>query len=344
MGRYLLRRCLEAIPLLIIISFVLFGLINQLGDPLSIFAESKNRPTAKQREELIRRLGLDQPLHIQYLVWLVGNDWQMVDVRGDGSLFQPGTRKGVLRGDLGISSVTRQPAATRIAERLPNTLVLMIPSYVLTVILAIAIGVLAAVRQYSFFDNVTSALSFFFYSLPIFFIAMMCIYIFGLQFKRWGLPSLPIGGMYSDPTVRAPLDLLAHIVMPAFCLIAIQLAGYVRYVRSSMLEVMTTDYIRTARAKGLREGAIITRHAIKNAALPMVTIIGLDVPFLLAGATVTESVFSWPGMGQLFIQALERSDFTVLMAILMLICVAVVVFQMITDVVYTWFDPRIRYS
>lgn len=339
MTLYILRRVLQAIPLLLIISFILFALTNRLGDPLSIFAESRQRPTAAEREEIRRRLGLDRPVLEQYVTWLVGNDWQTIDVKGDGSELVNGTRRGVLRGDLGTSFVTRKPAWTRIEERLPMTLMLMLPAYTITILLALAIGVYSSVNQYTLSDNIITGVSFFFYSMPIFFIALLTIYIFGVQFSQWGWPSLPIGGT-GNGTLG---DLLLHMIMPVFCLISIQLAAYVRFIRSSMLEVLGQDYIRTARAKGVPERSIVRRHALKNAALPLITIIGLDLPFLLAGAVVTERVFAWPGMGRLFIESFERADVPVMMAILMLLCVVVIVFQILTDVVYTWFDPRIRY-
>jgi peptide/nickel transport system permease protein len=144
-----------------------------------------------------------------------------------------------------------------------------------------------------------------------------------------------------DPTL---VGLLTHMIMPVSCLVATQVAGYVRFIRSSTLEVMEQDYIRTARAKGMAERTVVVGHALKNAALPLVTLIGLDVPFLLGGAIVTERIFAWPGMGRLFLESLDRSDFTVLMAILMIGCIAVIVFQLLTDIVYTWLDPRIRYT
>ncbi|MDX2159996.1 MAG: ABC transporter permease [bacterium] len=339
MTQYILRRLIQSIPLLFIISFVLFALTNSLGDPLSVFAESRQRPTAEEREQIRRRLGLDRPLLEQYLVWLVGNDWMLVDVQGDGTVMEPGTREGVLRGDLGLSFVTRKPAWTRIEERLPATLTLMIPAYTITLILAVAIGVYSSVRQYTFLDNLITGASFFFYSMPIFFIALLTIYIFAVQFSQWGLPALPIGGTGNGTTG----DLILHMVMPVFCLVAIQLAGYVRFIRSAMLEVLGQDYIRTAHAKGLSESRVVRLHALKNASLPLITLIGLDLPFLLAGAVVTERIFAWPGMGRLFIESFERADIPVMMAILMLLCVMVVVFQLVTDVVYTWLDPRIRY-
>ncbi|MBO9309692.1 MAG: ABC transporter permease [Chloroflexi bacterium] len=341
MTRYVVQRALQSIPLLLIISFILFNFTNALGDPMAVYAESRNRPSARDREIIMRRLGLDRPILEQYLIWLIGNDWMPpIDVYGDGSRLERGTRRGVLRGDLGISFVTRRPSWTRIEERLPWTLILMVPSYVLTVGLAIAIGIFSAVRQYSFWDNLITSLSFFFYSMPIFFVALLTIYIFAVQFKRWGLEPIKWGGT-GDGTLGS---LLQHMVLPVFCLVAIQLAGYVRFVRSSMLEVLNQDYIRTARAKGLAESQVVRRHAFKNAALPLVTLIGLDLPFLLAGAVVTERIFAWPGMGRLFIESFERADVPVMMAILMVLSVAVVVFQLLTDIVYTWLDPRIRYS
>jgi peptide/nickel transport system permease protein len=340
MGRYLLRRLLQTIPLLFGISFILFAMINMLGDPTAVFAESRNPVSGARRLEMIRRLGLDKPIHEQYLVWLIGNDWQMIDIRGDGTLMQPGTRKGVLRGDFGRSFTTREPAINRVVQRLPNTLTLMLPAYALTVILSIVIGTYSALRQYTLSDNVITALCFFFFSMPIFFLALMLIYIFGVQFKNWGLPALPIHGT-GDGTL---ISLIEHMILPTFCLVAIGVAGYIRYIRSSMLDVMGQDYIRTANAKGLAERQVLTVHALKNASLPLVTLIGFDLPTLLAGAVVTEGFFSWPGMGRLFIESLGQADFNVMMTILMLITIAVVVFQLLTDLAYTWLDPRIRYS
>jgi peptide/nickel transport system permease protein len=340
MGRYLLRRLLQSIPLLLGLSIILFIVMNSLGDPLTVFAE--RRPlSGKAREELMRRMGLDKPVFPnQYLTWLIGNDWQMVDVRGDGTLMRPGDRKGVLRGDFGQSFVTRQPALTRIGERLPNTLTMQIPAFVITVLLAILIGTYSAVRQYSLMDNIITTICFFLFSLPIFFIALMCIYIFGLQFKNLGLPSLPIQGT-GDGTFPS---LLVHMILPVFCLVSIQAAGYIRFVRASMLEALSQDYVRTARSKGITEPNVLSRHVFKNAALPLVTLIGLDLPTILAGAVVTESIFGWPGMGRLFVESLERSDYNVMMAILMLLSVAIIFFQLLTDVIYTWLDPRIRYN
>ena len=172
----------------------------------------------------------------------------------------------------------------------------------------------------------------------------MAVYLFGLQFKQWGLPSLPIGQMYDPGEAETPGALASHMILPVFCLVATQLAVYVRFIRSSMLETLNQDYIRTARAKGLAERRVIMVHALKNAAFPLVTLVGLDLPFLLAGAVVTERIFAWPGMGRLFIESLERSDYTVMMAILMLVSAGVVIVQIVIDIIYTWLDPRISYA
>lgn len=340
MGRYLIRRILQTIPLMIGLSFVLFALVNLLGDPTAAFAESNRPMSGTRRLELIRRLGLDRPIYEQYVVWLIGNDFQTIDVRGDGSLMQPGTRRGILRGDFGRSFITREPAMDRVFERLPNTLILGLVSYGFVLVLSLMIGVYSALNQYSLADNVITTLCFIFFSMPIFFLAIMAIYLFGVQFQQWGLPALPIHGT-GDGTFPS---LVVHMILPVFCLVAIQVAGYIRYVRGSVLDVMEQDYIRTARSKGLIEPHVVRNHAMKNAALPIVTLIGLDLPTILAGAVVTEGFFTWPGMGLLFIQSLQQADFNVMMAILMLTTLAVIVAQILTDAMYTFLDPRIRYA
>ncbi len=170
------------------------------------------------------------------------------------------------------------------------------------------------------------------------------MYIFGVNFKAWGLPYLPTVGMFDPKIGKTVGQVILHMILPIFSLTVITAAGYSRFVRSQMLEVISEDYIRTARAKGLPNRMVITGHALKNAALPLVTIVGLDIPLLLGGAVVTESIFAWPGMGRLFIDHLSRSDTPVVMGILMMISVAVILSQLITDVIYAWLDPRIRYS
>ncbi len=344
MSRYIIRRVLQAIPLLFIISLVLFLLMMNLGDPLATMG-GRRMTRASDRERLTRQLGLDKPILTQYLYWLIGNDWDKLDLDGDGIEESPGTRMGVLRGDFGTSIVNRgKPVLEVIGDRLPNTLLLMIPAEIVIILGAMVVGIVSAIRQYSLLDHAITTVSFLLYSMPIFFVALLSMYIFAVLFKRWGLPYLPTVGMFDPNVGKTNAQVLWHLILPLFSIASISLAGYSRYIRSTMLEVMSQDYIRTAKSKGLPRKRLIMVHALKNASLPIVTIIGLDLPFLLAGALVTESIFAWPGMGRLFIDHLERSDTPVIMGILLLISVAVVIFQLLTDITYAWLDPRIRFD
>jgi len=341
MLRYIVRRLLQGIPLLIIVSIIIFVLMNSAADPLATMG-GRNVTRAEDRARLARQLGLDQPLYMQYIYWLIGNDWTKVDMDGDGVAETPGRRLGVLRGDFGQSIVERRPAMDVIMDRLPNTLLLMLAAEVVIVLGALVLGTYSALHQYSWLDNIITALSFIFFSMPIFFIALVSMYIFAVNFKAWGLPYLPTVGMFEPDVGKTPEQVLIHMILPVMSLALISMAAYSRYIRSTMLEVMNQDYIRTAKSKGLRRRYIIWVHALKNGSLPLVTLIGLDLPLLLAGALVTESIFAWPGMGRLFLDKVERGDMAVVMGILMMITVAVIVFQIIADIVYAWLDPRIR--
>jgi peptide/nickel transport system permease protein len=343
MGRFILRRLLQAIPLLLIISLILFVMMQQMGDPLATFG-GRNVIKSGDRLRLTRQLGLDKPVAVQYAVWLVGNDWMKLDLDGDGVSESYGTRYGVLRGDLGMSYVTRQPVLEMIGERLPNTLLLMLTSELIILVVSLLVGLISALKQYSIFDHIVTTLSFIGFSMPVPLLALGLIYIFAVNLKRWGLPYFPTGGMFDPSVGRSLWQTLWHMALPVATLSIVTIAGYSRYVRSNMLEVLSQDYIRTAHAKGLSKQSVVLVHALKNAAMPLVTIVGMDLPFLLAGAVVTESIFAWPGMGRLFYDHTARSDFPVLMGIMMIISVAVVLFQIITDVTYTFLDPRIRYD
>ncbi len=344
MGRYIIRRLLQAIPLLFIISVILFVLMQNMGDPIATLGGRRaTRP--EDRERLTRQLGLDKPIYTQYLYWLVGNDWDKFDADGDGVPETPGQRLGVLRGDFGTSMVNRgKPVWEVIWERIPNTLLLMAAAEAVIIVFAILIGVYSALHQYSVADNVITAVSFIGYSMPIFFIALLSIYIFSVKFQQWGLPYLPSVGMFDPQVGKTPGQVARHMILPVLSIAFVSLAAYSRYIRSTMLEVMNQDYIRTARAKGLRGRYVIVVHALKNASLPIVTVVGLDIAFLLGGAVVTERIFAWPGMGRLFLDHVSRSDVPVVMGILMLLAVTVIVFQIITDITYAWLDPRIRYE
>jgi len=296
------------------------------------------------RERLTRQLGLDKPIVIQYLYWLIGNDWTKVDSDGDGVLDKNGTRLGILRGDFGTSLVTRKPVTEMIGERIPNTLILMVASEIVTIVFALIFGIFSALRQYSTLDNILTALLFIAYSMPIFFISLMSMYIFAIKFKQWGLPYLPTVGMFDPQEGKTVSQVLWHMVLPVLSLSVIYFAAYSRYIRSTMLEVLSQDYIRTAKSKGLPRRQVVYIHALKNASLPIVTLVGLDLPFLLGGAVVTERIFAWPGMGRLFFDHVSRADLPVVMGILMLVAAAVVIFQIVTDIFYAWLDPRIRYD
>jgi peptide/nickel transport system permease protein len=326
MAAYIVRRLIQGAIILAIISLVGFFLTRLSGDPMAQYA---NNPRVKpaDRARIAQELGLNQPLPVQYLGWL----------------------GKAIRLDFGYSFSTREPVMDRIAQRLPNTLILMLTAEVVIILVSLGVGIYQATHQYSFLDNLLTGLSFVGYSMPIFFIALSLILVFAVGFKElnvrqgwtW-LPYLPTGANIWDQSRIE--NWIRQMILPVTSLTIISVAGYTRYVRSSMLEVLSQDYVRTARAKGLAERVVVARHALKNAALPFVTIIGLDIPFLLSGAIVTETVFSWPGMGRLFWEQAGRGDYPVVMGILMLVAVAVVVFQLLTDIVYTILDPRIRLS
>ena len=317
--------------------------MQNMGDPLATMGGRKVT-RSEDRIRLARQLGLDKPIYEQYLYWLVGNDWTKSDMNGDGIPETPGVRKGVLRGDWGISLVNRQPVTEVIGERLPNTLLLMVTSEILIIAIALIIGIYSALHQYSTIDNTLTAATFIFYSMPVFFFALGTMYIFAVNFKKWGFPYLPTVGMFEPSAGQTPAQVLWHMILPVSTLSFGFIAGYSRYIRSTMLEAMGQDYVRTAKSKGLPRSEIIYVHALKNASLPIVTVVALDLPFLLGGAIVTERIFGWPGMGRLFLDHVSRSDTPVVMGILMMIAVAVIIFQIIADITYAWLDPRIRFK
>jgi peptide/nickel transport system permease protein len=353
MTRYIIRRLLQAIPLLLIISLLVFVLMMNAGDPIAAMG-GRRVTRAEDRKRLTRQLGLDRPIYVQYFFWLVGDDWDKKDLDGngiygedldgDGKIDEIGTRRGVLRGDFGNSLTEKRPVLEIIGERLPNTLLLMGAYEVVVIVGALLVGIYSALHQYSAIDHVITAVTFVGFSMPIFFVALLSMYLFAVNFRQWGLPYLPTVGMF-DPQVGAtPAQLAWHMVLPVASLALISLCGYSRYIRSTMLEVLSQDYVRTARSKGLPRRMVIYVHALKNASLSLVTIIGLDLPSLLAGAVVTERIFAWAGMGRLFLDSVENADVPVVMGCLMLVATAVVLFQILADITYAWLDPRIRYQ
>jgi peptide/nickel transport system permease protein len=317
MGRYLVRRLIQGAVILIIITIVSFAIITLSTDPMAQYNNNKNI-SAEDKARIAKSMGLDQPIYVQYVVWL----------------------GKALRGDLGLSTTSKEPVSSLILDRLPKTLVLMISAYIVIIVVSLFLGVFSAVKKYSVGDNVVTAFSFVGFSMPVFFIGLSLIYIFAVQFKAWGLPYLPTGtGMWDQ---NNPVEWARHLILPVATLALISIAGYTRYLRSSMLETMNQDYVRTARSKGLSDRAVLWQHALKNAMLPFITLVALEVPLVFTGALVTETVFSWPGMGRLFWEFADKGDFNVMMGILLIAAVLVVVGQIIVDIGYTFLDPRIK--
>jgi peptide/nickel transport system permease protein len=346
MGRYILRRLLQAIPMLFILSLVLFVLVNIApGGPLAGHGRTR-RPNPEKREQLKRQFGLDKPLPVQYIVWLVGNDWMKVDVDGDGIAESYGTRKGILRGDFGFSFRSRKPVLDEIKERVGNTIYLMTVTLIVVAIIAIPVGIISAIKQYSFFDISVTTLSFMGQAIPEFWLGMILIIVFYVWLKNpvTGEALLPAGGMKSLDTGFSLVDRIQHLILPVTMGAVGWVAWYSRFLRSGMLDVIHQDYIRTARAKGLSERLVMFRHALKNALIPLVTILALDIPYIFAGSLYVELIFSWPGMGRLYYQAATGRDYPLLMAILIITASFTVIANLMADIAYGYLDPRIRFE
>lgn len=316
MGRYLIRRALYMIPVLLGVSIVVFIVIHLTpGDPARIMLGATARPDDVAR--LRHELGLDRPMYVQYFHWL----WRVV------------------QGDLGTSISLHRPVLGEVLMRFKNTLILSSAAMVLSFSLGIAMGVLSAVKRGSIFDRMVMLIATFGLSLPSFWFAMMLIIVFSVKFRLF-----PGTGMTSAIGGGGMLDVLKHLVLPAVALTVVPLAVIARYTRSAMLEVIAQEYVRTARAKGLAEKSVITRHVFRNTLVVIVTMLGLQVGFLLAGAVYIENVFSWPGIGQMLVNAILKRDFPLVQGGVLLVAVSYVTINLITDVAYAYLDPRIRLS
>ncbi|MFO7742878.1 MAG: ABC transporter permease [Anaerolineae bacterium] len=346
MGQYIVRRLLQAIPLLFLISIVLFGLVNLApGGPMAALSRSR-RIKPEMRKQLERQFGLDRPLPMQYVIWLIGNDWMKVDVDGDGIPDTRGTRQGILRGDFGFSYRTRRPVTEEIADRLPNTIYLMGITLIVVYLLAIPVGVLSAVKQYSSFDIIVTTLSFAGQAIPEFWFGLILILIFYARLDNpiTGQPLLPSGGMRTLGAGFSIVDRVRHLILPVTTQAVGWVAWYSRFLRSSMLDVLHQPYLQTARAKGLAERVVLGRHALKNALIPLVTMAAVDLPYLFAGAVFVEMIFAWPGMGRLYYQAALQRDYPSLLGILIISAGIMLVSNLVADIVYGILDPRIRYD
>jgi peptide/nickel transport system permease protein len=346
MGRYIARRLLQAIPMLLLLSIGLFALVNLApGGPLA--GHSRSRHVRPERAEMLKRqFGLDKPLPMQYVIWLIGNDWMKVDADGDGIAESYGERRGILRGDFGFSYQTRQPVLKEIADRLPNSVYLMSITLIIVAIIAVPISIISAVRQYSAFDIIVTTLSFMGQAVPEFWLGLILILIFytWLENPFTGGPLLPSGGMQTLGMGFSIPDRITHLILPVTMGAVGWVAWYSRFLRSGMLDVIHQDYIRTARAKGLTERMVLYRHALKNALIPLVTIFALDLPYIFAGSLYVELLFSWPGMGRLYYQSALKRDYPLLMAVLIIAAGITVLCNLLADIAYAYLDPRIRYD
>ena len=313
MGKYILKRILIAIPVLIGITLIDYAIMCLAGSPLEMLKGPRISDAALQAKEIAA--GLDKPLIVQYFVWL----WQL------------------LQGNLGYSMKSYEPVSAMIGSHIGPTLLLMGASLALSPLIAVPAGIYSAVKQYSKGDYAVVTASFIGSSIPSFFLALILIYIFTVK-----LGILPSGGMNTLGMDGSVADTIRHMVLPVTVL-AVSLAGSnIRYIRSSFLEILQQDYLRTARAKGIGYKRVIWKHAMRNALLPIVTVIGMQIPMLFGGAVIIEQVFSWPGLGLMTMTAIMGRDYPVIMGVCLLSAVVVLVSNLITDILYALVDPTIQ--
>ncbi|MBN1304629.1 MAG: ABC transporter permease [Anaerolineales bacterium] len=321
MNTYILRRILQTIPILFFISVISFGVMRLApGDPVAMYADPQKRVLTAEEAELIReKLGLNQPVYVQYFKWLATS----------------------LQGNLGYSYKTKAPVLDEILARLPNTLLLAGSAIFLTLLLGIPIGAISALRRYSLVDYFFTILSFIGISMPGFWLAFILITVFSTR-----LGWLPPVGMRSYGqslgSIQEIIDVGKHLVMPMLAMAVVEIAYWARYQRSSLLEVLGQDYIRTARAKGLKERIVVWKHAFRNSLIPMITLVGLTLPDLVNGSYIIETVFGWPGLGRMGVQSILIRDYPVVMGVTMLSALLVVVGNLLADFLYIFVDPRIQ--
>ncbi len=328
MTKYAVRRILGAVPLVLgIVTLVFFVLHLAPGDPSILFLNPNMSP--ETLEQIRRNMGLDDPVLVRYVKWLAG----------------------VLQGDFQYSLARNRPALDIVLELLPNTILLSGVAIGAAFFAGVLIGIVQAVRQHSLVDSTLSVIALFFYSMPSFWLALMMVLAFSLFARNvWEWPIwFPASGLSSPDyeflsAAGKIKDRAMHLVLPATSLALVLSAGVARYMRASMLEVIRQDFVRTARAKGLPERTVIFKHALRNALLPVITLLGLYLPFVFSGAVLVETVFSWPGMGRMLVEAIAQRDYPVVMAGSMVFATMVVLGNLIADLLYALVDPRIRYD
>lgn len=319
MSQYILRRLAISVPVLLGVTIISFLLVNLApGDPVSAMIDPFTR--AEMGEEWLElrkeQLGLNDSAITRYSLWL----------------------REILRGNLGYSLINGQPVLDQIVERAGSTMLLMSMAILISMLIGIPLGIFSAVRQYSPLDYLTTALGFMAVSTPSFFLGLGLMYIFAVELK-W----LPTSGKRTLGQPETLRDLVLHMIMPVTVLAMAQLPLFMRYSRSAMLEAMGADYVTTARAKGLRESIVLGRHAFRNALIPLITITGLTLPELLSGAVITETIFSWPGMGMLAMTAVKGRDYPLILGIILVTATLVLISNLLADLFYAVADPRIRY-
>ncbi|HET9014866.1 MAG TPA: ABC transporter permease [Thermomicrobiaceae bacterium] len=314
MTRYIVSRLIQSVVLLFLVSIITFVLIHIApGGPTAMMVDTKLPPA--RIAQMRANLGLDQPLPVQYAKWI----------------------GGMLHGDFGVSYIDSRPVLGTIAQRLPNTLILAGTAFLFSLIVSIPIGIYEAHHAHSRMDDVISGVNFIGLAIPVFWFGIVLIILFSVKL-HW----LPSAGMYTTNQPPNVLDLLKHLVMPAFVLAVPTLATFTRFVRASVLETLQQDFVRTARAKGLGDRQVTYGHVLRNALVPIITIVGLSLPVVVGGAAITESVFGWPGMGSLAVNAAFTRDYPTVMAITILVAAAVIVINLLTDLAYMVVDPRVR--
>ncbi|MBI2219479.1 MAG: ABC transporter permease [Candidatus Rokubacteria bacterium] len=317
MRAYVARRVAQAVVVLVLVSLGGFSVLHLApGGPAAIYAMSPTM-AAEDLERLTRELGLDQPLHVQYVKWA----------------------RGLLTANWGRSYRDGRLVLEVVTDRVPATLVLMLSAFSVAILVGLATGIVSAVRQYSVFDHLVTLSAMVALSIPTFWLGLMGIYVFAEL-----LGALPPGNIGTIGAPFALADRLRHLVLPASTLGVVMVATWSRYTRASMLEVIGEDYIRTARAKGVSGAAVVLKHALKNALIPLITLGGLQLPLVFSGALVTETIFTWPGMGRLFVDSIGYRDYPVLMGILILTATLVVAGNLVADLAYAAIDPRIRHA
>ena len=322
MTKFILKRLIQAIPLLLVISLLTFAIVEIApGDATQMYVNPEQGANPEYIAQVRVSLGLDQPVYVRYVAWL----------------------GKTLTGDFGFSFRTRRPVSLEVGERLPNTLLLSGSSLLLSFVIAVPIGVVSALKRYTVIDYTISTLALVGISVPVFWSALLLLQIFAIQ-----LDWFPASGMQdvreSYTGARATLDVLHHMFLPTIVLSLAQVASWSRYQRSALLDILGQDYIRTAYGKGLSSRRVMIVHALRNSLIPMITLVGISLPGIVTGAYITETIFSWPGVGRLGVGAVSGRDYPVIMAVTMLSALLIVMGNLLADIAYAWADPRIRYD